>query len=123
SVIDFVEPNTSGQRVTEAKTNGDDELIGLLKDFVQDSVSQVKPDKKLIEKETFEYGEVSVFKFEGDIDRHIDIKFDTFDLDAYINPWQILQALTLAKAKDLWNLERLETIGDSFIKMASSLYL
>jgi endoribonuclease Dicer len=34
-----------------------------------------------------------------------------------------LQALTSASANDILNLERLETLGDSFLKLISSLYL
>jgi endoribonuclease Dicer len=36
---------------------------------------------------------------------------------------EILQALTTALANDIVNLERLETLGDSFLKLMSSLYL
>jgi dsRNA-specific ribonuclease len=34
-----------------------------------------------------------------------------------------LQALTSASANDIVNLERMETLGDSFLKLMSSLYL
>jgi endoribonuclease Dicer len=42
-----------------------------------------------------------------------------------IGPQQcdILQALTSSSANDILNLERLETLGDSFLKLMSSLYL
>jgi dsRNA-specific ribonuclease len=35
----------------------------------------------------------------------------------------LLQALTSASANDIVNLERLETLGDSFLKLMSSLFL
>lgn len=35
----------------------------------------------------------------------------------------VYEALTTAKAHDIVNLERLETLGDSFLKMAASLYV
>ncbi|KAH9511208.1 Dicer dimerization domain [Dermatophagoides farinae] len=76
--------------------------------------------------ETIDYGEVSIFKFEGNIHETIAkeaIFFDTFDIIQCPNPWQILYGLTLAKAQDLWNIERYETVGDAFIKMTTSLYL
>lgn len=34
-----------------------------------------------------------------------------------------LQAVTAASADDIWNLERLETLGDSFLKFAVSYIL
>jgi dsRNA-specific ribonuclease len=36
---------------------------------------------------------------------------------------RLLQALTSASANDIVNLERMETLGDSFLKLMSSLYL
>lgn len=47
------------------------------------------------------------------------------DLDAHPGPSPslILQALTLSNAGDFFNLERLETIGDSFLKHAITTYL
>jgi endoribonuclease Dicer len=39
------------------------------------------------------------------------------------NPSLILQALTMSNANDVINLERLETIGDSFLKYAITTYL
>jgi endoribonuclease Dicer len=35
----------------------------------------------------------------------------------------LLQALTSSSANDILNLERLETLGDSFLKLMSSLFL
>ncbi len=39
------------------------------------------------------------------------------------NPGLILQALTLSNASDGFNLERLEMLGDSFLKHAITTYL
>ncbi|ELU12939.1 hypothetical protein CAPTEDRAFT_223153 [Capitella teleta] len=54
------------------------------------------------------------------------IKFDEeFDLVNFIgpSPCLILQTLTMSNANDFFNLERLETIGDSFLKFAITVYL
>jgi len=40
-----------------------------------------------------------------------------------LNSLWFLQALTSASANDIMNLERMETLGDSFLKLISSLYL
>ena len=52
----------------------------------------------------------------------------SFSLDANTSsggpsPCDVLQALTMSNANDFFNLERLETIGDSFLKFAISIYL
>jgi len=53
----------------------------------------------------------------------------SFSLDADTSssggpsPCDIIQALTMSNANDFFNLERLETIGDSFLKFAISIYL
>lgn len=39
------------------------------------------------------------------------------------SPCEILQALTMSNANDFFSLERLETIGDSFLKYAITVYL
>jgi len=39
------------------------------------------------------------------------------------SPCDVIQALTMSNANDFFNLERLETIGDSFLKFAISIYL
>lgn len=39
------------------------------------------------------------------------------------HPCHILEAMTAASADDIWNLERLETLGDSFLKFAVSYVL
>lgn len=38
-------------------------------------------------------------------------------------PGQIVQALTLASAGDNWNMERLEILGDSFLKYSTTIFL
>ncbi|ESP02872.1 hypothetical protein LOTGIDRAFT_111015 [Lottia gigantea] len=47
------------------------------------------------------------------------------DLDTFVgpSPCLILQALTMSNANDFFSLERLETIGDSFLKYAITVYL
>lgn len=47
------------------------------------------------------------------------------DISAFIgpSPCEILQALTMSNANDFFSLERLETIGDSFLKYAVTVYL
>ncbi|XP_060069957.1 endoribonuclease Dicer-like [Ylistrum balloti] len=47
------------------------------------------------------------------------------DLSKYIgpSPCTILQALTMSNANDFFSLERLETIGDSFLKYAITVFL
>ena len=54
------------------------------------------------------------------------IQFDKeVDLATFIGPSPciILQTLTMSNANDFFNLERLETIGDSFLKFAITVYL
>ena len=56
----------------------------------------------------------------------IEIDFDVDnDLSTFIgpSPCVILQALTMSNASDFFNLERLETIGDSFLKFAITIHL
>ena len=50
---------------------------------------------------------------------------EDIDLSKYIgpNPCTILQALTMSNANDFFSLERLETIGDSFLKYAITVHL
>ena len=50
---------------------------------------------------------------------------DEPDLTTFIGPSPciILQTLTMSNANDFFNLERLETIGDSFLKFAITVYL
>ncbi len=54
------------------------------------------------------------------------VRFDEeIDLKTFIGPSPciILQTLTMSNANDFFNLERLETIGDSFLKFAITVYL
>lgn len=84
-----------------------------------------KIDHDLLKTE-IEFGQSSFFKFTGNIDEYIDknsLSYNTFLQFDCPNPWHIVQGLTLTKAYDSWNIERLETIGDSFIKFTCSLYL
>ena len=54
------------------------------------------------------------------------IKFDhDVDIDSFVgpSPCTILQTITMSNANDFFNLERLETIGDSFLKLSITVYL
>ncbi len=54
------------------------------------------------------------------------VKFDyDVELDKFIgpSPCTILQTITMSNANDFFNLERLETIGDSFLKFSITVYL
>lgn len=50
---------------------------------------------------------------------------EAIDLEHFVgpSPCLILQTLTMCNANDFFNLERLETIGDSFLKFAITVYL
>ena len=55
-----------------------------------------------------------------------EIDFDSdIDLESFVgpSPCVILQALTMSNANDFFNLERLETIGDSYLKFAITIHL
>lgn len=56
-----------------------------------------------------------------------DVKFDPYEDDQKDclgpDPSMILQAITMSNASDCINLERLETVGDSFLKYAVTAYL
>jgi len=58
-------------------------------------------------------------------DWSFDFKLDDIDKDSVIGPGPelLLQALTMANAVDGFDLERLETVGDSFLKQAITVYL
>ena len=65
-----------------------------------------------------------------DADKNIipepNIKFDhDVDIDSFVgpSPCTILQTITMSNANDFFNLERLETIGDSFLKLSITVYL
>ena len=63
---------------------------------------------------------------EEDIIPEPSIKFDhDIDIDSFIgpSPCTILQTITMSNANDFFNLERLETIGDSFLKLSITVYL
>ena len=45
------------------------------------------------------------------------------DTDSSPSPGQIVQALTLASAGDNWDMERLEILGDAFLKYSTTIFL
>ena len=62
----------------------------------------------------------------NDMEEEEKLDFDVEeDLDTFIgpSPCTILQTLTMSNANDFFNLERSETIGDSFLKFAITVYL
>ena len=71
------------------------------------------------------YGEAFPFIFKGNIEPYIREKYDAKVGDPIRGPTvdSILQALTMVGANDAFNLERLEVIGDSFLKLVSSAFV
>ena len=106
-----------------------------------ENCEQIEPDVKAeIEKPTHQEPNVDIFKdvsyFQTDDAKDTDSESDEFpeplisldqdtDLTTYIGPSPcfILQAFTMSNANDFFSLERLETIGDSFLKYAITVYL
>lgn len=60
----------------------------------------------------------------SDAQQHVSLDEDR-DLRCFVgpSPCLIMQALTMSNANDFFSLERLETIGDSFLKYAITVYL
>ncbi|XP_054159182.1 endoribonuclease Dicer-like [Oppia nitens] len=71
------------------------------------------------------YGETYPFIFTGDIMPYIERSYDCRVGEPIIGPSAdvLLKALTLLNANDAFNLERLETMGDSFLKFATTAFL
>ena len=106
-----------------------------------ENCEQMETDVKAeTEKPTHQEPNVDVFKdvsyFQTDDAKDTDSESDEFpeplisldqdtDLTTYIGPSPcfILQAFTMSNANDFFSLERLETIGDSFLKYAITVYL
>jgi endoribonuclease Dicer len=95
-----------------------------------DNTTSVEPfDSNLInditENRPPNYGESFPYIFSGDIKPYILEKYDASINDDISGPTTelLLKALTLLNANDGFNLERLETIGDSFLKFATTAYL
>jgi endoribonuclease Dicer len=86
-----------------------------------DEVLNMKPNKSIqpVKKEINRQNKIS----------YLDNEFFSFDYQPELkdhpgpSPSLILQALTMSNANDGINLERLETIGDSFLKYAITTYL
>ena len=49
--------------------------------------------------------------------------FSRFDSSSFVPLFSLLEALTCASSSDAFDLERLEMLGDSFLKMAVSIYV
>ncbi|XP_054159214.1 endoribonuclease Dicer-like [Oppia nitens] len=71
------------------------------------------------------YGETYPFIFTGNIMPYIERSYDCRVGEPIIGPSAdvLLKALTLLNANDAFNLERLETMGDSFLKFATTAFL
>ncbi len=71
------------------------------------------------------YGSAFPFIFSGDIESSIRETYDAKNEDPIRGPTAdlLLNALTLLNANDGFNLERLETIGDSFLKFVTTVNL
>lgn len=84
--------------------------VGVFK--LQDKQSKPIP-KAEIHKEEVDFPELTI-----SLDQEV-------DLSTFVgpSPCTILQALTMSNANDFFSLERLETIGDSFLKYAITVYL
>lgn len=67
------------------------------------------------------YYQTSPFRFTGRA--QVPFCFNTFESFKCPHPWHIAKALTLAKVGDCWDMETMETVGDSFLKLSTTLYL
>lgn len=81
-------------------------------------LSQINLDDEVIG-----YGQSSIGIFSGNIDLYINMHFDKFRSFKCPHPWHIVRALTLKRVNDLWSMEQMETVGDSYLKMSTALYL
>ncbi|XP_053622668.1 endoribonuclease Dcr-1 [Plodia interpunctella] len=100
------------------------------KDYVNEKLLNVGFDtKEMYEKKISQWDCVNEFKpyyQEGKVQSGKDFDFDyqpKLEGHPGPSPSLILQALTMSNANDGINLERLETIGDSFLKFAITAYL
>ena len=114
----------------QTETNEFGELLEKLRNHIFNSKLSYNDQRILFSQmtESLKFGDTSLFIFTGDIEPHIgSIRFNTFDLNStqyhYPNPWYVTKALTINRSKDIWDLEQLETVGDSFLKMTTTLYL
>ncbi|CAG2169667.1 unnamed protein product [Oppiella nova] len=75
--------------------------------------------------QTLNYGDSFPFVFTGDIKPHIKEEYDSRVNAPIVGPTadDLLRALTLLGASDAFNLERMETMGDSFLKFVTTGFL
>ena len=103
--------------------NYEDCFINRLNSFFDDQQKVVEVD----EEESFGIINQTAlnikFNFNLDHDDYSAENSDQEDVNCGPGPSLLLQALTLSNASDGFNLERLETIGDSFLKKAITVYL
>ncbi|KAM3179982.1 hypothetical protein ACTXT7_017197 [Hymenolepis weldensis] len=103
---------------TDSQKTGPD-LEALLADSSRESDEEL--DDTNIEEMEEEIEEESVDSFEASVGKLT--FFPPHDDDDDLEASMILQSLTLLAAGDFINMERLETIGDSFLKFAVTTYL
>lgn len=90
-------------------------------DLYEDLIKKVAPPEPYPPKESY-YKETRNFTVESPSSFSFDYQPNLANHTGP-SPCQILQALTMSNANDGLNLERLETIGDSFLKYAITSYL
>ncbi len=107
------------ETIRNAKPSGDNDVN------VNLSANDLEENKKN-EKGTRTQGLNVTDRDDDDCVPEPNINFDADqDIDKFIgpSPCTILQTITMSNANDFFNLERLETIGDSFLKLSITVYL
>ncbi|XP_033733992.1 LOW QUALITY PROTEIN: endoribonuclease Dicer-like [Pecten maximus] len=124
--MDDSQNKVSGEAVTDngkSKSNKNQSGEQQISDEVADVFASVGHFGKSDEREVKKSAPVDLAKVAFP-DPLLSLDVD-IDLSKYIgpSPCTILQALTMSNANDFFSLERLETIGDSFLKYAITVYL
>src|SRR6185437_16181449 len=86
----------------------------------------IKANSALIDaNQSLNYGDSFPFVFTGDIKPHIKERYDSRVNAPIVGPTadDLLRAVTLLGASDAFNLERMETMGDSFLKFVTTGFL
>lgn len=116
---------TKSSKNTEKKINNNNQS-SVDKENFQPGFGELLPIKKQNNKDGEEKKTV-VTDNELSKPSKFNVKFDPFKIEQTDlfgpDPSMILQALTMSNASDGINLERLETVGDSFLKYAVTAYL
>ena len=122
TVFDKVKPElqqTSVETTSSSRADNENELCQSFQDQLSLGVANVVSDDQPVVRENH-----------GVLKKSDDSEFSfSFDLQPDLathegpSPSLILQSLTMSNSNDAINLERLETIGDSFLKYATTSYL